>query len=302
MTYVLVSCRRCGDGGWRLYARDDAGSAPARKRVAARDAAEAERMAAEAVARLNGCETVGESLDEYVARAAERVTPYTLRDYGRLARGLSHLGDFPIDLLDASQAQAHFDGLLSDGLSRSMVAKGRNLASAAVRESIAAGRATKNPFSDVALPERPPSRCRSLDGDERERLEYLLSAANGKAAVAAGLALGCELSPGEVCALERDDVAFPHLVIARGRVTRSVGGASTLVAYDEPKRSEVPAWLHRPLASLVATREAFVVGHDGRPADIEVLTRSVNGLLASFGFSCRFSDLRRSAKASRRRA
>lgn len=268
-----------------------------RKRVAARDAAEAERMAAEAVARLNGCETVGESLWAYVARSAAKVTPYTLRGYRELASSLSCFDDALIDLLDAAQVQAYFDGLIADGLSRSMVAKRRNLAAAAVRDSVAGGRATRNPFADVSIPRRPPSRRKCLDEVERARLEYLLSAASGKAAVGAGLAFGCGLGPGEVCALRADDVATPRLVTVHGRVTRSVRGVRTLVAYDEPKRSEVPFWLQEPLAELVASREAYVVGSGGKPADVEVLTRSVNGLLASFGFDCQFSDLGRDARS-----
>ncbi len=130
----------------------------------------------------------------YVARSAAKVTPYTLRGYRELASSLSCFDDALIDLLDAAQVQAYFDGLIADGLSRSMVAKKRNLAAAAVRDSVAGGRATRNPFADVSIPRRPPSRRKCLDEVERARLEYLLSAASGKAAVGAGLAFGCGLA------------------------------------------------------------------------------------------------------------
>lgn len=299
MRYELGGLKRCPEGDWRVDVRDNLCGRRLKRKITACSDEQAVRRASQIVAELNGCPTLREAAESYVAAAASRVCPVTLAGYEAAARLMAPLLGDRIDAISAKDAQAFVDGLAAEGRSRNVVLKSRNFASAVVEAARVEGRATTNPFAETASPPRPEPAARiPIPAGEAARLVRLVSISTEKAVLAAGVALGCRLAPGEVACVRPTDFSddFDSLTV-RERTTRACKGRAANVRLAVPRTVDVPDWLGRAVSRTLIPM-AYLFGSVG-PANLAVLSKKVNGMLDSLGFPFKFSDLGRGTMSAR---
>lgn len=301
MRYVERSVWKAGEGRWIVDIRDTVGSRRIRKTVRADDWEGARAEARLLVSRLNGERSVEEAIDAYIRGREGRVSSRTSIGYRSLARHMSPFAHVPVSGVDPAALRAHFDMMLGEGAGQSLVAKVRNLANAAFEQAVADGRAGGNPCAAVKIAHARPVGRREPDEGELDRLRLLLRSTEGAVPAALGLALECELSPGEICAMRPRDIGAGRVAV-RGRVSRMGLGRCTLYSYPEPSCRPMPAWLEDALDPILASCGEYVFGTGDAPGNVDTLSRKANGLLGDFGFEFGFADIRKFAHSQERRA
>lgn len=293
MRYELGGLKRSPEGDWRVDIRDNLCGRRLKRKITACSDEQAVKRSSQIVAELNGCPTLREAAESYVAWTASRVCPVTLAGYEAAARLMAPLLDERIDAISAKDAQAFVDGLADEGRSRSVALKTRNLASAIAGAARVEGLSATNPFAETTSPPRPEPAARvPIPAGDAARLVRLVSLSSGEAILAAGVALGCRLAPGEVACVRPTDFSNDlDSLTVRERATRACKGRAANVRLAVPRTVDVPDWLGRAVSRALVPK-AYLFGN-ARPANLAVLSEKVNGMLDSLGFPFKFSDLGR---------
>lgn len=291
MRLEIVSVRKCGDHGWRVYIVDRAGSGVSiRQRIAAETEEEAWACARRVLAEASCTWTVGQALDFHIAHAAGRVSKRTLVSYRRLATIMDNLADRRLDDVSSAEIQAAIDAL-SVRYGASMVKKARNLLRSALRDAVSAGQIAENPAETVTVGTVQPKE--PLDCD-LSRLRALLMCMKGRTACAIGLALECGLALGETAGILREDYTGDELTV-RWRVERRHGGKSLIFPYDEPVKRSVPEWLTISIGEL-EWGPIYLFSKADEPANVGSLERDARWLLSTLGSPATVGQIARLAK------
>lgn len=292
--YEVKSVKQCGDGGWRVFLSDNAGSPPVRRRYQAANIEQAERIAAGIEAEINGRWTVGIAVDVCISDAAATVTASTLTGYRRLAALLNPISSMFIDHIGSGDVQAFLDAL-SCSYGRHTVRKVHDFLNRACAVAVARGGATFNPCSEIPSPKRPAPETASLDVD---RLSYQLVAMLGPSASAVALVAFCGLRVGEIAVLRNIDIVNGVIMVTK-RITRGAALKRQIIEYDVPKTERVPRWIERSITENCTS--PYLYGGD-KPASVDSLSQKMRWTLDCVGCECTLAQLRNCANKQTHRS
>lgn len=289
MTYEVVSVRPCGDGGWRVYIADHAGSnPPLRRHIPACDETEARRRAKAILRNVMDSWTVAEAIRGRIDEASDHVSSYTLKGYRNVARLLEPLSERYVDDLPEAEVFAFLRDL-SSKYGPSMVKKARDLLWSSCRLACECGAAARNPVDGVKVPRSASRRPRN---GRRCDIEPLLRFMSGEIPCVIALIWQSGLMLGEVCALSPSDVASTSVTV-RGRAQRYIEGAAEIVVYETPRVVSTPRWVCEKLLSLDCGRK-YLFSKTDQPGNVDCIGRRARWLLESLGFEGTLGELRRS--------
>lgn len=232
------------------------------KRDAARELEEW-HDAMEAEAASAGILAPSTTVIEYVSRyvdtleASGSIERSTVTVYRAMLKHIDgELGSLSLWELEAENAQAWVNAMVTDGYAASTVRKAFNLLKAAMTNAEDTGRIVKNPLRTVKLPKIPKKEPNALDAAQRARLvSFLEVAAPSPVNLGIRLALFTGMREGEICGLQWKNVDLESGTIKIRTVIGRDGGKT----YEkEPKtggsRRDVP--ITSSLADALRARRA----------------------------------------------
>ena len=290
----IRSVRELRCGVWEVDIID-----ASRKRLRRRFRAESEDGArAAALASLPGPKacTLAEALDRYFEiLAAKGAARKTVANYRKECRALGAIAGCAVDSISPAAAACSLESAESRGISRVRCYRLKTICAAAGRHALAEGLCASNPFSEVPFDvPRPPRKKRPIPPAGLKAARALAASESGHSAAAIGLALGCGLTPGEICGILADDLDAERMTVTvRGIWRESIGEPNFFVAYPEPSVTRLPAWLgDAPRSWAASAGSRLLLEKNGRRRDVEHLRSDTNELLRIVGAGCTLYGLR----------